>query len=166
MEHGKSQEAYVALEQDDTMVRQDGQISSKLQVAMKNNQQEVVYFDDILSFEALLVENGRIDSHTFVSTWKGIPEIDEVTTSLQSIIDRDSIKFRLENQNIFVLAEKQIGEELIFYATGCVLVGQTRSQLLAEIRCKSGGLVEVYTRSERQAILPLFIGVIEKCFRV
>ena len=80
-----------------------------MQVAIRNNQQGVFYFNDQIPLTALMQEDGRIEPAAFVQTWKNLPETNETQKELPiSITSLDSIKSRIEAANIFLMAHKQV----------------------------------------------------------
>ena len=63
------------------------------QVAIKNTQQGVFYYQDCVPLEALFVEDGRIEASAFVSAWKAMPDANEATKQLPlSIGDLQSMQ--------------------------------------------------------------------------
>ena len=80
-----------------------------MQVAIRNNQQGVFYFNDQIPLTALMQEDGRIEPAAFVQTWKNLPTANETQKELPiSITSLDSIKSRIEAANIFLMAHKQV----------------------------------------------------------
>ncbi|KAL2902752.1 Beta-adaptin-like protein C [Bienertia sinuspersici] len=55
-----------------------GAPNTLLQVAVKNNQQPVWYFNDKISLHVLFTEDGRMERSTFLETWKSLPDSNEV----------------------------------------------------------------------------------------
>lgn len=80
-----------------------------LQVAIRNNQLGVAYFNDTLPLPAILVEDGKIEGSVFVGSWKSLPEANEVTQQLPiNIGSLESVRARLAAANLFVMAHKQV----------------------------------------------------------
>ena len=51
------------------------------------------------------------DRKIFLTTWKELPSTNEVQKELSyPILDRESAKTKLETNNIFVIAERSVGE--------------------------------------------------------
>lgn len=81
----------------------------QVQVAIRNNQQGVFYFNDQIPLTALMQEDGRIEPAAFVQTWKNLPEANETQKELPiSITSLDSVKSRIQAANIFLMAHKQV----------------------------------------------------------
>ena len=79
------------------------------QVAIRNQQQGVFYFNDKIPLTALLLEDGRIEPAAFVNMWKNLPEANESQKELPiSIASLDSVKSRVEASNMFWMAHKQV----------------------------------------------------------
>jgi len=83
--------------------------SVAFQVAIRNQQQGVFYFNDQIPLTALLLEDGRIEPAAFVQTWKNLPEANESQKELPiSITSLDMVKSKTEAANIFLMAHKQV----------------------------------------------------------
>ena len=81
----------------------------QVQVAIRNNQQGVFYFNDQIPLTALMQEDGRIEPAAFVQTWKNLPEANETQKELPiSITSLDSVKSKIQAANIFLMAHKQV----------------------------------------------------------
>ena len=94
-----------------------------LQVAIRNNQLGVAYFNDTLPLPAILVEDGKIEGSVFVGSWKSLPEANEVTQQLPiNIGSLDSVRARLAAANLFVMAHKQVRAYLQAQSSSCGFV--------------------------------------------
>ena len=79
------------------------------QVAIRNNQLGVAYFNDTLPLPAVLLEDGKIEGSVFVGSWKSIPEANEVTQQLPiNMGNLEGVKAKLAAANMFVMAYKQV----------------------------------------------------------
>ncbi|CAI9094120.1 OLC1v1029807C2 [Oldenlandia corymbosa var. corymbosa] len=91
--------------------------SSVLQVAVKNNQQRVWYFNDQIPFLIFFGEDGRMERGVFLETWKSLPDSNEVSkefpgmviNSLQVILDR------LAASNMFFIAKRKNANQDVLY---------------------------------------------------
>ena len=80
-----------------------------LQVAIRNTQQGVFYFNDQIPLTALMLEEGRIEPAAFVQTWKNLPEANESQKELPiRIAGLEQVKAKIEAANIFLMAHKQV----------------------------------------------------------
>ena len=134
-----------------------------LQVAIKSNQLGVLYLTDTIDASIVLSESGKIDSTSFVSGWKAIPETQEVQQELQnvSISDVAVATTQLERKNVFVMAHKTVGEEQVLYCTGKVDVPGAPVQALLELRFSTGkGGVRAYYRSTRQDLAQVVLAAV------
>lgn len=85
-----------------------------LQVAIRNTQQGVFYFNDQIPLTALMLEEGRIEPAAFVQTWKNLPESNESQKELPiRIASVEQVKAKIEAANIFLMAHKQVGPPVL-----------------------------------------------------
>ncbi|KAJ0857241.1 putative clathrin/coatomer adaptor, adaptin-like, coatomer/calthrin adaptor appendage [Helianthus annuus] len=94
-----------------------GPPNSVLQVAVKNNQQPVWYFNDKISLLVLFTEDGRMERTAFLETWKSLPDSNEVTKDISSIVinDIDATIERLSSSNMFFIAKRKNGNHNVLY---------------------------------------------------
>ncbi|XP_024519584.1 beta-adaptin-like protein B [Selaginella moellendorffii] len=96
-----------------------GPPNSLLQVAVKNNQQPVWYFNDKISIEALFGEDGKMERQHFLETWKTIPDSHEFIKELPSVCVNsvESAIQKLQATNLFFIArraQKETRQELLY----------------------------------------------------
>lgn len=85
------------------------------QVALRTNQLGVLYWDDSIPLASLLAEDGTIDGQTFLSTWRTLPQ--ELVRNLPlSVGDIEAAKAKLQAVNLFVLAHRPVGHEVVLGA--------------------------------------------------
>ncbi|ONK77327.1 uncharacterized protein A4U43_C02F5390 [Asparagus officinalis] len=90
-----------------------------LQVAVKNNQQPVWYFNDKFSLHVFFSEDGRMERTSFLETWKSIPDTNEIAKDLTSAIIQ-SIDSTIENlaaSNVFFVAKRRNANKEVLYLT-------------------------------------------------
>ncbi|KAJ0438517.1 putative coatomer/calthrin adaptor appendage subdomain, TBP domain superfamily [Helianthus annuus] len=94
-----------------------GPPNSVLQVAVKNNQQPVWYFNDKISLLVLFTEDGRMERTAFLETWKSLPDSNEVSKDIPSIVinDIDATIERLSSSNMFFIAKCKNGNQDVLY---------------------------------------------------
>ncbi|KAF5806166.1 putative coatomer/calthrin adaptor appendage subdomain, TBP domain superfamily [Helianthus annuus] len=94
-----------------------GPPNSVLQVAVKNNQQPVWYFNDKISLLVLFTEEGRMERTAFLETWKSLPDSNEVSKDIPSIVinDIDATIERLSSSNMFFIAKRKNGNQDVLY---------------------------------------------------
>ncbi|KAH9326126.1 hypothetical protein KI387_006304, partial [Taxus chinensis] len=87
-----------------------GPPSTLLQVAVKNNQQPVWYFNDNIPFQVLFTEDGRIERAAFLETWKSLPDSHEIVKELSnSIISNVDVTIdKLAASNVFFIAKRPL----------------------------------------------------------
>ncbi|KAK1351433.1 beta-adaptin-like protein C [Heracleum sosnowskyi] len=94
-----------------------GPPNTLLQVAVKNSQQPVWYFNDKISLLVLFTEDGRMERTSFLETWKSLPDSNEVLrdfpgiviTSLESTLDQ------LASSNMFFIAKRKNANQEVLY---------------------------------------------------
>nr|CAD1828380.1 unnamed protein product [Ananas comosus var. bracteatus] len=97
-----------------------GPPSSLLQVAVKNNQQPVWYFNDKISLHAFFVEDGRMERANFLETWKNLPDANEVTKDLPNAVINsvDATIEHLTASNVFFVAKRRnASKDLLYLST-------------------------------------------------
>ncbi|KAL8238834.1 hypothetical protein R6Q59_015401 [Mikania micrantha] len=94
-----------------------GPPNSLLQVAVKNNQQPVWYFNDRLSLLVLFTEDGRMERSTFLETWKSLPDSNEVSKDIAGIVinNVETTIERLGSSNMFFIAKRKNGNQEVLY---------------------------------------------------
>lgn len=55
-----------------------------MQVAVRNNQQGVFYFNDTIPLEALLLEEGSLQPSEFIPAWRALPDASETVQPIQA----------------------------------------------------------------------------------
>ncbi|KAF9600213.1 hypothetical protein IFM89_005037 [Coptis chinensis] len=94
-----------------------GPPSSLLQVAIKNNQQPVWYFNDKIAFLVLLSEEGRMERADFLEKWKSLPDSNEVIKDLPGVVVNsvDATLDRLAASNMFFIAKRRHANQEVLY---------------------------------------------------
>ncbi|XP_010529610.1 PREDICTED: beta-adaptin-like protein C isoform X1 [Tarenaya hassleriana] len=94
-----------------------GPPSLLLQVAVKNNQQPVWYFNDKILLAALFTEDGRMERGNFLETWRSLPDSNEVQKEFQGITisSVESTLDLLAALNMFFIAKRKNGNQDVLY---------------------------------------------------
>ncbi|KAG2677218.1 hypothetical protein I3760_12G088600 [Carya illinoinensis] len=94
-----------------------GPPSSLLQVAVKNNQQPVSYFNDKIPFQAFFTEDGRMERGSFLETWRSLPDSNEISKDFPDIVvnSMEATLDRLAASNIFFIAKRKHANQDVFY---------------------------------------------------
>ncbi|KAK7253093.1 hypothetical protein RIF29_37523 [Crotalaria pallida] len=94
-----------------------GPPSSLLQVAVKNNQQPVLYFNDKFSLHVFFSEDGRMERSSFLETWRSLPDSNEVSKDFPTIVlgSVDATLDRLAVSNMFFIAKRRNANQDVFY---------------------------------------------------
>ncbi|XP_039123674.1 beta-adaptin-like protein B [Dioscorea cayenensis subsp. rotundata] len=94
-----------------------GPPSSLLQVAVKNNQQPVWYFNDKILLQVLFTEDGGLDRPEFLEAWKTLPDANEISKDLQNSVihNVDATTKHLLAHNIFTVAKRNNANKDIIY---------------------------------------------------
>ncbi|XP_057977530.1 beta-adaptin-like protein B [Malania oleifera] len=88
-----------------------------LQVAVKNNQQPVWYFNDKISLLVLFTEDGRMERAHFLETWKALPDSNEVSKDLLGVVlnSVEATLDRLAASNMFFIAKRKHANQEVLY---------------------------------------------------
>ncbi|KAH7513901.1 hypothetical protein FEM48_Zijuj11G0031900 [Ziziphus jujuba var. spinosa] len=94
-----------------------GPPSSLLQVAIKNNQQPVWYFNDKISLHVLFTEDGRMERASFLETWRSLPDSNEVSKDFPGIVvsSVEATLDQLAASNMFFIARRKHANQDVFY---------------------------------------------------
>ncbi|KAG5539637.1 hypothetical protein RHGRI_019993 [Rhododendron griersonianum] len=94
-----------------------GPPNTLLQVAVKNNQQPVWYFNDKLSLLVFFSEDGRMERSAFLETWKSLPDSNEVSKDFPGIVV-NSVEATLDQlavSNMFFIAKRKHANQDVLY---------------------------------------------------
>lgn len=138
-----------------------GPPSTLLQVAVKNNQQPVWYFNDAISFLVFFTEDGRMERSSFLETWKSLPDSNEVSKDFPGIV-MNSVEVtldRLAASNIFFIAKRKHANQEVLYLSAKIPRG---IPFLIEITAVIGmpGL-KCATKTPSPELAPLFFEALE-----
>ncbi|GAB2296799.1 hypothetical protein Dimus_030902 [Dionaea muscipula] len=142
-----------------------GPPNTLLQVAVKNNQQPVWYFNDKISLHSFFTEDGRMERATFLEAWKSLPDSNEVLkdfpglmiTSVKATLDR------LAAANMFFIAKRKNANQEVLYLSAKIprgipfLIELTATVGIPSIKCA------IKTPSPEMA--PLFFEAIENLLK-
>ncbi|KAG6579519.1 Beta-adaptin-like protein C, partial [Cucurbita argyrosperma subsp. sororia] len=94
-----------------------GPPSSLLQVAVKNNQQPVWYFNDKISIHVFFIDDGRMERANFLETWRSLPDSNEVSKDFPAIVltNMEAVLERLAATNMFFIAKRKHTNQDVFY---------------------------------------------------
>ncbi|XP_030454004.1 beta-adaptin-like protein C [Syzygium oleosum] len=94
-----------------------GPPNSLLQVAVKNNQQPVWYFNDKISLLAFFTEDGKMERASFLETWRSLPDSNEVSKDLPGAVvsNVETTLDRMAASNLFFIAKRKHANQDVFY---------------------------------------------------
>uniref|UniRef100_A0A9I9CM22 Beta-adaptin-like protein n=1 Tax=Cucumis melo TaxID=3656 RepID=A0A9I9CM22_CUCME len=94
-----------------------GPPSSLLQVAVKNNQQQVWYFNDKIPMHIFFTDDGRMERANFLETWRSLPDSNEVSKDFPAIVltNVEAVLERLAATNMFFIAKRKHANQDVFY---------------------------------------------------
>ncbi|KAJ4839641.1 hypothetical protein Tsubulata_035884 [Turnera subulata] len=94
-----------------------GPPSSLLQVAVKNNQQPVWYFNDKVSLHVLFAEDGRMERGSFLETWRSLPDSNEISKDFPGMVINgvEATLDKLAASNMFFIAKRKHANQDVFY---------------------------------------------------
>ncbi|KAK6935416.1 Clathrin/coatomer adaptor, adaptin-like, N-terminal [Dillenia turbinata] len=96
-----------------------------LQVAVKNNQQPVWYFNDKISLLVLFSEDGRMERANFLETWKSLPDSNEVSRDFPGLMI-NSVEATLDQlaaSNMFFIARRKHANQEVLYLSANIPQG-------------------------------------------
>ncbi|XP_057518221.1 beta-adaptin-like protein C [Amaranthus tricolor] len=102
-----------------------GAPNTLLQVALKNNQQPVWYFNDKISLHVLFTEDGRMERATFLETWKSLPDSNEVLREFPGLVIHsvESTLDKLAASNMFFIAKRKNANQEVLYLSAKIPKG-------------------------------------------
>ncbi|KAE8729801.1 AP-1 complex subunit beta-1 [Hibiscus syriacus] len=94
-----------------------GPPNSLLQVAVKNSQQPVWYFNDKIPLHVLFTQDGRMERTNFLETWRSLPDSNEVLKEFSGIVvsSAEATLDRLGASNMFFIAKRKHANHDVFY---------------------------------------------------
>ncbi|XWS49976.1 hypothetical protein CRYUN_Cryun12cG0048700 [Craigia yunnanensis] len=138
-----------------------GPPSSLLQVALKNNQQPVWYFNDKILLHVLFAEDGRMERTSFLETWRSLPDSNEVLKEFTGIVvsTAEATLDRLAASNMFFIAKRKHANQDVFYFSAKIPRG---IPLLIELTTVVGNPgVKCAIKTPNPEMAPLFFEAIE-----
>lgn len=132
-----------------------------LQVAVKNNQQPVWYFNDKISLHVFFLEDGKMERANFLETWKSLPDSNEVAKDLSSAIIHsiDSAVENLAASNVFFVAKRRNANKEILYMSAKIPRG---IPFLVELTASLGAPgVKCAAKTPSPEMAPLLFDAIE-----
>ncbi|KAI4347757.1 hypothetical protein L6164_008540 [Bauhinia variegata] len=94
-----------------------GPPNSLMQVAVKNNQQPVWYFNDKISLHVLFTDDGRMERASFLETWRSLPDSNEVSKDFPNLVigSVEATLDLLAASNMFFIAKRKNANQDVFY---------------------------------------------------
>ncbi|KAF8377777.1 hypothetical protein HHK36_031162 [Tetracentron sinense] len=138
-----------------------GPPSTLLQIAVKNNQQPVWYFNDKISLLVFFSEDGRMERANFLETWKSLPDSNEVTKDLPGVVV-NSVEATLDllaASNMFFIAKRRHANQDVLYLSAKIPRGIPFLIELTAVVGVPGVKCAIKTPSPETA--PLFFEAIE-----
>ncbi|KAF8569985.1 hypothetical protein P879_02377 [Paragonimus westermani] len=122
-----------------------------LQVAVKNNV-DVFYFAVLVPMHVLFVEDGEMEKRVFLATWKDIPSDSEKQFTLNQInLDADACSRKLQQNNIFTVAKRNVDGQDMLYLT---MKTTNNIWILAELKIQPGN--PMYMLSLKSRIVDVY----------
>jgi len=139
-----------------------------IQAAIKNmGDGSVFYFAANLELECLFTPSGALERSAFINTWKGIPDTNELYSTVQLTSDNvDAAIATLGKKNVFFIARRPVpnalGQEVV-YVSCATNNGQS---FLAELTFKQGlSACKLCVKAEGTAYSGLAKDAIERCLK-
>ncbi|CAN6295077.1 unnamed protein product [Urochloa humidicola] len=138
-----------------------GAPNSLLQVAVKNNQQPVWYFNDKIPLQVFFVEDGKMERASFLESWKSLPDDHEFTKEFPgSVISSiDATVERLAASNVFFIAKRKNANMDVLYLSSKMPRG---IPFLIEVTAVVGVPgVKCAVKTANKEMVPLFFEAME-----
>ncbi|KAI8110917.1 hypothetical protein M9434_004491 [Picochlorum sp. BPE23] len=141
---GSSERVQVKLTQKDAMLRDDGKFSCALQIAVKNNQQGVLYFEGEVPLEEMFSANESISSISmFDEVWESLIASENVDFSQASNISGTMLS-RLSLSGINKLSDRlENGSRVHLLVTLVHMGSQSQNVLVKVIETQNGSSIVV-----------------------
>ncbi|AQL06589.1 Beta-adaptin-like protein C [Zea mays] len=138
-----------------------GAPNSLLQVAVKNNQQPVWYFNDKIPLHVFFGEDGKMERASFLEAWKSLPDDNEFTKEFPgSVISSiDATVERLAASNVFFIAKRKNANMDVLYLSAKMPRG---IPFLIEVTAAVGVPgVKCAVKTPNREMVPLFFEAME-----
>ncbi|KAF6176253.1 hypothetical protein GIB67_023544 [Kingdonia uniflora] len=138
-----------------------GPPSSVLQVAVKNNQQPVWYFNDKIPLLVFFSEDGKMERADFLEKWKSLPDSNEVTKDLPGIVVNsvEATLDRLASSNMYFIAKRRHANQEVLYLSAKISKG---IPLLIELTAVVGlPSIKCAIKTPNPEMAPLFFEAME-----
>ncbi|KAK3227743.1 hypothetical protein Dsin_007605 [Dipteronia sinensis] len=138
-----------------------GPPSSLMQIAVKNNQQPVWYFNDKMGVNVLFTEDGRMERGSFLETWRSLPDSNEILKEFPGIVvsNPEATLDRLAASNMFFIAKRKHGNQDVFYFSAKIPRGVP---ILIELTTAIGNPgVKCAIKTPNPDMAPLFFEAVE-----
>ncbi|KAJ6826811.1 beta-adaptin-like protein B [Iris pallida] len=142
-----------------------GPPNTLLQVAVKNSQQPVWYFNDKISLHVFFLEDGRMERTSFLETWKSIPDTNEIAKDLQGAVINsvDATIELLGASNVFFVAKRRNANKEILYLSA---KGPKAVPFLIELTAAVGVPgVKCAVKTPSPELAPLFFEAMESLLK-
>ncbi|PPD97707.1 hypothetical protein GOBAR_DD05310 [Gossypium barbadense] len=138
-----------------------GPPNTLLQVAVKNSQQPVWYFNDKILLHVFFTEDGRMERTSFLETWRSLPDSNEVLKEFPGIMvtSAEATLDRLAASNMFFIAKRKHANQDVFYFSAKIPRGIPFLIELTTIIGNPGVKCAIKTPNPEMA--PLFFEAIE-----
>ncbi|TYI34752.1 hypothetical protein ES332_A03G031200v1 [Gossypium tomentosum] len=138
-----------------------GPPNTLLQVAVKNSQQPVWYFNDKILLHVFFTEDGRMERTSFLETWRSLPDSNEILKEFPGIVvtSAEATLGRLAASNMFFIAKRKHANQDVFYFSAKIPRGIPFLIELTTIIGNPGVKCAIKTPNPEMA--PLFFEAIE-----
>ncbi|TYH23661.1 hypothetical protein ES288_A03G031500v1 [Gossypium darwinii] len=138
-----------------------GPPNTLLQVAVKNSQQPVWYFNDKILLHVFFTEDGRMERTSFLETWRSLPDSNEILKEFPGIVvtSAEATLDRLAASNMFFIAKRKHANQDVFYFSAKIPRGIPFLIELTTIIGNPGVKCAIKTPNPEMA--PLFFEAIE-----
>jgi len=116
---GQSIDSQIPITTHPTMLSQGQPMSPAVQICVKNNINKY-FFQMMVPTQALFTENGLVSKEEYLGTWKNVQNEHFVDIN-PTKLDRDEIQRKLQSNNVFYIAHRNVQQQEMIYFSARVL---------------------------------------------
>lgn len=150
-----SEAAIVVLKQTDAMLKQEQSLSTNLQIAVKNNQQSVLYFDDQIPLPVILEKIPNLEDTDFQQKWNAYSPEARCSFDSASISEGD-----IQQCNVSIVSSELHEDGRLVKACTLLTLGSKAYVILIMLKVANGRVEMLSARSEdpkmSQEVVKLF----------
>jgi len=151
------EETVIELKQTDAMLRQEHSLNANLQIAVKNNQQSVLYFEDQIPLPVILDKLPNLKDTEFQQKWDAYGSEARCSFNYMSISQSD-----IEGCNVSIVSSEQHEDGHLLKACTLLTLGSKAYMILIMLTVSNRKVEMLTARSEEPKISHEIVGLFEK----